>query len=501
MIEEKIFQKLKILIIDDELTNIEVLERLLEEEGYSNILGITDPREAIRNFDQIKPDLILLDLLMPVIDGFTVIEEIKKIDSSPITPILILTALSDTDSQMRALELGARDFLGKPLDVPLVLARIRNLLEIRYFHNQILIDKTMLKQKVIERTAELVEANRKLEGFRQQLELDNSYLREEVREVFLQTPIIGESSRLLRVLDQIKLVAKTDANVLIEGETGTGKELVARNIHEQSSRGKRPLIKVNCGAIPGELFEAEFFGHKKGAFTGALADRVGKFQLADKGTLFLDEVSELPLDMQTKMLRVLQDGSFERVGDETVQEVDVRIIVASNCILQENVLNGNFREDLYFRLSVFPIHVPPLRERDQDIELLTNYILENICKKFKFNKPNLSVASLEKIRKYDWPGNIRELQNVVEHAVIISGGKLKEIDLNPSSLTSHKSTVRSPNVITVGEEKENIRNNILSALEKTNGKVYGSNGAAKMLGLHPQTLSYKIKKLGIKKRR
>lgn len=361
MLDENNLFDLKILIVDDEITNIKLLERLLEEEGYSNILGISDPEEVPVKFKEYQPDLVLLDLVMPKMDGFQVIEEINKIDVEATTPILMLTALSEKDLQIRALEAGARDFLNKPLDRPLVLKRIKNLLEMRYFHRRILDDNINLEKMVSKRTAELEEANDKLEKLRQQLVSDNNYLREEVSKAFPRVSIVGGSPELKKVLDQIALVAKTDSNILIEGETGTGKELIARNIHEQGSRSQRPLVKVNCGAIPSEIFESEFFGHKKGAFTGALNDRMGRFQQADGGTLFLDEVSELSLDQQAKFLRVLQDGTFEKVGSDETQEVDVRIISATNRNLQEEVHKGNFREDLYFRLSVFPVHVPPLR--------------------------------------------------------------------------------------------------------------------------------------------
>ena len=501
MLDENNLFDLKILIVDDEITNIKLLERLLEEEGYSNILGISDPEEVPVKFKEYQPDLVLLDLVMPKMDGFQVIEEINKIDVEATTPILMLTALSEKDLQIRALEAGARDFLNKPLDRPLVLKRIKNLLEMRYFHRRILDDNINLEKMVSKRTAELEEANDKLEKLRQQLVSDNNYLREEVSKAFPRVSIVGGSPELKKVLDQIALVAKTDSNILIEGETGTGKELIARNIHEQGSRSQRPLVKVNCGAIPSEIFESEFFGHKRGAFTGALNDRMGRFQQADGGTLFLDEVSELSLDQQAKFLRVLQDGTFEKVGSDETQEVDVRIISATNRNLQEEVHKGNFREDLYFRLSVFPIHVPPLRERGKDIEALSEHILENVCKKLNFKKPILSDENVQKLRNYPWPGNIRELQNVIERAVIISNGHPLQLDISNPIQAPKETSQQKSGILTAEEEKDNMRDNILAALKETNGKIYGPNGAAEMLGLHPQTLSYKIKKLGINYKR
>ena len=282
-----------------------------------------------------------------------------------------------------------------------------------------------LEQRVIERTRELSAVNEELrraldeiDKLRQRLELENAYLREEVRAASDSGPILGNSAGLRRVLEQIDVVAPTDATVLVLGETGVGKELVARAIHERSPRRDRPLVKVNCTAIPRELFESEFFGHVKGAFSGALKDRVGRFQLADGGTLFLDEIGDLPVEMQPKLLRVLQEGEFEAVGDSKTHRANVRIIAASNRDLKRLVAEGRFREDLYYRLSVFPIEVPPLREHKEDIPILAAHFLEAAAK--RFNRPGLRLtgSQIQQLLSYDWPGNVRELQNVVERAVI-----------------------------------------------------------------------------------
>ena len=282
-----------------------------------------------------------------------------------------------------------------------------------------------LEQRVAGRNRELTEANLQLrraleeiDKLRQSLESENAYLREEVREASGSTEILGNSHSIRRVLEQVEMVAPTDATVLVSGETGVGKELIARAIHERSPRRGHPLIKVNCTAIPRELFESEFFGHVRGAFTGAMRDRIGRFQLADGGTLFLDEVGDLPPEMQPKLLRVLQEGEFERVGDEQTRRANVRIIAASNRDLRKAVREGRFREDLYYRLSVFPIEVPPLRERKEDIPVLAKYFFESACRRFKRTGLVLSEGQLQQLLDYDWPGNIRELQNVIDRAVI-----------------------------------------------------------------------------------
>jgi hydrogenase-4 transcriptional activator len=344
---------------------------------------------------------------------------------------------------------------------------------------------------------ELKVANEELSRLRSRLENENTYLRQEMHDELAYGEILGESCKLQIVLDQIIKVSQVDAPVLIEGETGTGKELVARAIHEKSRRKDRPLIKVNCAAIPHELFESEFFGHLRGAFTGAVKDRMGRFQLADKGTLFLDEVSEIPLELQSKLLRVLQEGTFERIGDEKTNKVDVRIIAATNRSLQKEMDEGRFRKDLYYRLGVFPILVPPLRERSEDISLLATGIIEQLAGKSNLENKKLSPENLKKLQEYHWPGNIRELQNVLERSMIVSPEKALEIDL----AISRSAPVSLPSSEVLSEEKMKLqeKENLLCALEKTNGKVYGPGGAGELLGVEPATLTYRMKKLGIKK--
>ena len=339
---------------------------------------------------------------------------------------------------------------------------------------------------------------------RERLESENEYLQEEVRAASGSGTILGTSAGVHRVLEQIEMVAPTDATVLILGETGVGKELVARAIHERSLRHDRPLVKINCTAIPRELFESEFFGHIKGAFSGALRDRIGRFQLADGGTLFLDEIGELPLAMQPKLLRVLQDGEFEPVGNDQTRRVNVRIIAATNRDLKSLVHAGRFREDLYYRLSVFPIEVPPLCERKDDIPLLAKHFLEVACKRFSRSGLHLTASQIRQLQNYDWPGNVRELQNVIERAVITSRLGSLRLDIPPAeSRSSAPATTRSKSreeseVIPDKEMTRRMRDNMIAALKRSGGRIYGPGGAAELLGIRPSTLSTRIKKLGLK---
>jgi transcriptional regulator with GAF, ATPase, and Fis domain len=343
-----------------------------------------------------------------------------------------------------------------------------------------------------------------IERLREQLELENAYLREEVTQELAFGDIIGASAPLKEVLRQIQKVAPTDASVLIQGESGTGKELIARAIHERSQRRQRPLIKVNCASVPRELFESEFFGHVKGSFTGAVRDRAGRFQLADGGTLFLDEVGEIPLELQSKLLRVLQEGEYERVGDERTHTVNARVIAATNRDLPREILAGRFREDLYYRLVVFPLTIPSLRERRDDIPLLANHFLRLACQRIARPRARLTNAQMEQLQRYDWLGNIRELQNVIERAVILSQGSELQLDALLSG-SPPRSPARAPRIepadeiLTREQLKQRERDNILVALEKTNGKIYGAGGAAELLGLKATTLASRMKSLNIGK--
>ncbi|MYF71750.1 MAG: PAS domain S-box protein [Proteobacteria bacterium] len=342
---------------------------------------------------------------------------------------------------------------------------------------------------------------------REELQRERDYLREEVQVSMNFGRIIGESAALRRMLARVEAVAQTSASVLIQGESGTGKELVAHVIHTRSPRSDAPLVKVNCASIPGELFESEFFGHVRGAFTGAHRDRVGRFQLADGGTLFMDEIGEIPLDLQGKLLRVLQEGEFEQVGSDRTRSVNVRVVAATNRDLDKAVEDGKFREDLFYRLSVFPIDVPPLRDRGDDIVQLASHFLEKICQDFGHRPLSLNRQHLELMRNYDWPGNVRELKNVIERAVILSRGKMLRLDLamadipRPASVSAPVSADPDgngePTLMTEQELLELQKNNLLAALTATGWRVSGPRGAAALVGLKPSTFTDRIKKFGI----
>lgn len=341
---------------------------------------------------------------------------------------------------------------------------------------------------------------------REELERERDYLREEVNVAMNFGRIVGRSPALKHMLSQVEAVAQTPASVLILGESGVGKELVARAIHARSPRADAPLVKVNCASIPKDLFESEFFGHVKGAFTGAHRDRVGRFQLADSGTIFLDEIGEIPLELQGKLLRVLQESEFERVGDDITTEVNVRVIAATNRDLRQLVDAGDFREDLYYRLSVFPIEVPPLRHRKEDVVQLAQHFLERTCRDFGRKPMSLSRRQIDTIRQYDWPGNVRELKNVIERAVILSQGSVVRLDLSlpefsalPAAEELAGNSANDDTVLTEKEVRDLQRRNLLRALERANWRISGKGGAAELLDLRPTTLSDRIKSYGIRK--
>ena len=343
-----------------------------------------------------------------------------------------------------------------------------------------------------------------MEQEKARLEAQNAYLLDEIRTEQNFGDIIGGSSGVRKVMQQVQLVAPTDATVLITGESGTGKELVARAIHDQSARRERPLIKLNCSAVPEGLFESEFFGHVKGAFTGALKDRPGRFELADGGTLFLDEIGEVPLAMQAKLLRVLQEQELERVGDTRTRKVNVRVIAASNRNLKKEVDEGRFRQDLFYRLSVFPIEVPPLRERREDIAPLVANFIRQSARRMNRPEPQLSKAALDRLGSYDWPGNVRELQNTVERAIILwrEGPLTFDLPASPARQnTQQPKPVADAALLTRDELKRQERETIINALKQTNGRVSGPGGAAKLLAMKPSTLASRISSLGINRRR
>ncbi len=385
---------------------------------------------------------------------------------------------------------------GKPIDVEYTSTPIRDNGEIM---GAVVIFRDVTQKRLVQNR--LLSALNEVESLKNRLEQEKAYLEEEIRSEFNHTEFVGNSPAVDAIQQQIALVAPTDVTVLISGESGTGKELIARAIHESSARRDRPLIRVNCAAIPPDLFESEMFGHAKGAFTGATSARLGRFELADGGTLFLDEVGEIPLSLQGKLLVVLQEQLFERVGESKSRKVDVRVIAATNRNLNDMVKKREFRDDLYFRLNVFPIESVPLRERRQDIPLLAEHFLRRASK--KANKPYLKISDdeMEKLLAYHWPGNIREIENLMERQAILSSDN--QAHFHDIAKDEHRPDLVVPKaldpkkVVTEQELKDREKQNIISALIECHGKVFGKNGAAERLCIKPTTLSSRIKKYKI----
>ncbi len=464
-----------IMIVDDELFNLDVLEQEFETTGY-RIVTAGDGEEALSKAGTCKPDLVLLDILMPKIDGFEVCRRLKTQEQTKDIPVIFMTALSEVEDKVKAFEAGGVDYVTKPFQLEEVLSRVRAHLDLQQARRELAEQNARLREEI--------DAHNRA---RQTIE----YLREEIQTDHDFEEIIGDSPPLMDVLDKIARVATTDTTVLIQGETGTGKELMARAIHARSERSRQPLVKVNCAALPKELIESELFGHEKGAFTGATQPRKGRFELADKGTIFLDEVSELSPEAQAKLLRVLQEQEFERVGGEKSVKVDVRVIAATNKDLAATVDFGHFREDLFYRLNVFLIEVPPLRERRADIPLLAAHFLRKFSALQGRDFTEISPEASAEFQRYSWPGNVRELANVIERSVILSNGPVLQVD---GSLGAGAHPADSGGTL---EELE--RRYIKQVLSDVNWVIEGSGGAAAVLGLKPSTLRNRMTKLDIEK--
>jgi DNA-binding NtrC family response regulator len=372
-----------ILIVEDKASLRAMLRHALERDGY-RVAEACDEPEAVRVLEADEPALVLTDLRLPRGDGFGVLRAVKALDAG--LPVVVMTAYGGIEEAVAAMKAGALDFLAKPVDPDHLRLIVRRALDAR----RLVAENLLLKMELAERRG--------------------------------APQIVGSSPALRRVLAAVERAAGTEATVLIEGETGTGKELVARTLHAMSARAGGPFVAINCAAIPETLLESELFGHEKGAFTGAVARKPGKFELAHRGTLFLDEIGDLPLGLQGKILRALEEKRFERLGGTAAVQVDVRLVAATNRNLRAAVAARAFREDLYFRLSVLPVTVPPLRERPEDIAVLARYFVERFCRDLK--RPPLAVApeALAALQAYRWPGNVRELQNCIERAVILAEG-------------------------------------------------------------------------------
>ena len=464
-----------VCVIDDELSIRESLSSLLRSAGL-NVQTFSSAQKFLTSAPLEALSCLVLDVQLPGLSGLDLQQELVSGDAQ--IPIIFISGYGDVPMTVRAMKAGAIEFLTKP------------------FRDEDLLNAV---DQAIKRGRQIEQLNNKPTP-------KHPYPEDELRSQFSFSEIVGRSAALRRVLQQVETVAPTDSTVLILGETGTGKELIAQAVHRRSRRKHNSLVRVNCTSIPKELFESEFFGHAKGAFTGAIKDRAGRFEAAAGGTLFLDEVGEIPLELQSKLLRVLQEKSYERVGEEKTRRADVRIVAATNRDLKREVAAGRFREDLYYRFNVFPLRVAPLRERKEDIPLLATYFVDLLVQELDCPKPRLTRAGLETLRAYDWPGNIRELRNVIERAVIFARGGALEFDIprNGSSvdLTSFvppEDGQAEPEYSTEPEMRRRERQNLLAVLQKAGWKIKGADGAAELLGVKPTTLISRIAKMGLKK--
>jgi len=493
--------KANILVVDDTPDNLRLLVGILTERGYKVRAALNGPH-ALKTAQANPPDMILLDIKMPNMDGYEVCEQLKTDERTRDIPVIFISALHEVLDKVKGFEAGGVDYITKPFQAEEVLARVKIHLILHRLRNH-------LEELVEERTSELIKTNEQLQQeigerkraeqelqeslveiqrLKEQLQAENIYLREEIRLEHNFDEIIGQSEVLKYLLFRVEQVASTDTIALILGETGTGKELIARALHAASLRKDRPLVKVNCAALPAHLIESELFGHVKGAFTGAHTRRIGRFELADGATLFLDEIGELSLELQTKLLQVIQDGEFERVGSSQTLRVDVRVIAATNRDLEAEVRAGRFRQDLYYRLNIYPLSIPPLRERPDDIPLLVQAFVQKFSKKLRKSIESIPPRTMNALQQYTWPGNVRELENVIERAVITTQGKTLRVELPKTS------------TLAVDESKtleEMEREYIIQILESKNWRIEGPKGAAIILELHPNTLRSRMQKLGI----
>ena len=482
-----------LLIVDDMPANIAVLVESLEQHGFEALVA-RDGESALEQAGYARPDLILLDVMMPGMDGFETCRRLKASAETREIPVIFMTALDETGDKVRGFTAGAVDYVTKPFQQEEVMARVRTHLALCRLRRGLAEANARLEERVAERTAELAAALDEVEELKNQLEAENVYLREQIKLEHDFDEIVGESEPLKKTLRKVEQVASTDATVLIRGETGTGKELIARAVHDLSPRKGRPIVKVNCAALPPTLIESELFGHEKGSFTGALSQKKGRFELAHHGTIFLDEIGDLGLELQAKLLRVLQEGELERVGGDRTIRVDVRVIAATHRDLEALVREGDFREDLYYRLNVFPVEMPPLRGRPGDIPLLVGHFARKYAKKFGRAMGPIPRAMMAAFEKYPWPGNVRELENVVERAVILSGDSPIRIE----DLLDPEKAIELPSAGSLRLE-EVERGHIERVLQETGWRIEGKRGAAVLLGLNPSTLRSRIKKLGIER--
>ncbi len=505
----------RILCVDDEALNISLLEAMLSPRGYDVVSAVNGP-EALKKIKAERIDICLLDVMMPGMDGFEVCRRIKSDDLHRNIPVVMVTSYEDMANRIRGIEAGAEDFISKPFDSAEVLARIKMLLHVRSLNEELQNAHDKLESAVDERTKELTSANMQLtqeiderkkaeetlqgafaeiKQLKERLQAENVYLQQEVAGEYNFGEIIGQSSAMSNVFFRIEQVAPQNATVLLLGETGTGKGVVARAIHARSARKDRPMITVNCTSLPANLIESELFGREKGAFTGANVRQMGRFELADGGTIFLDEIGEMPLELQSKLLRFIQDGEFERLGNPRTIKVNVRIIAATNRNLEEEIRNGRFREDLFYRLNVFPITIPPLRQRPDDIPLLVSHFIAKFNKKMGKKIESLSKETMKALQEYSWPGNVRELESVIERATITSQGTTLQV-LDRFDTFRKVGGLETQDVKALADLEQD---HILQVLKETGWRIEGKNGAALLLGLNPSTLRARMRKYGIRR--
>jgi len=442
----------RILIVDDERNARDALKSLLSDEGYE-VKEAADGEEGLKQLAEFRPDAVLCDVRMPKMDGLTLLKRAREDGHEAL--FIMMTAFGSIETAVEAIRRGAEDYLTKPLDVGAVTARLEKALEKR------------------------------------QLVRDNQMLRERIREKYQFSNIVGDSPELQAVFDVVKRAAPTRATVLVLGESGTGKELIAQAIHEESPRRQKPFVKVNCAALSETLLESELFGHEKGSFTGAVGRREGRFELADGGTLFLDEIGDISPGLQVKLLRVLQQREFERVGGTTTLKVDVRVVAATNKDLAAEVKSGRFREDLYYRLNVVSVTLPPLRKRKSDIPSLVAHFIERYSELHGKEVKGLAPGTLNALLSYDWPGNVRELGNVVERAVVLARGTELTSDDLPPTMRGPRPRDRSPDTLIPGATLYEIeREAILRTLEMVDGST---SRAADVLGISVRKIQYRLK--------
>ncbi|MGA2223722.1 MAG: sigma-54 dependent transcriptional regulator [Syntrophobacteraceae bacterium] len=450
--------KPRILVADDEPLTLELIVERLQAEGYE-VEVVSGGHDAIEASKRSSFKVVLTDLSMPDMSGMQVLEHFVK--NSPETLVIVLTGFGTIETAVEAMRRGAYDYLSKPANLDEIVLTLKRAIE------------------------------------HKDLKEENVALRSQIMEQHRIERLIGQSAPMHHLYRIVKRVAKTDSTVLITGESGTGKELIANAIHYQSTRRDMPFVPINCGAIPEELLESELFGHEKGAFTGAFKERRGRFELANKGTIFLDEIGEMSPKLQVKLLRFIQEMKFQRVGGSRTVEVDVRILAATNKDLERAVAESEFREDLFYRLNVIPIHVPPLREREGDIAILIQHFLKQHCLKKTIPQKQMSAAAIESLVQYDWPGNVRELQNVIERLVILTDtDEIQLYDLPKRMQAVQPIEARHTDLgadgINLKETLDDLENRlILDALQRAGGV---KNKAAKLLGLNRTTLIEKMKK-------